>query len=261
VKIIAGKELGLSEFQAMQNLDIVKGQVTPRSVLIASKIKQSERYDYKILKTTREGCCIEFFEDGESQGRWTYTIDDAKAAGLTGKDNWKKNPADMCFYRAMSGGYKKYCPDVMNIPVYTKEEAEEIDLETDGSVSNLEALKESTQPQAAKTESKLVPKKKPAKRIQHDDTDRMADTQKPKDATPKQKEKPVKKEEKPKGEPLKETPPPAQTGKKGKPKEQPKKEEPKKESAYDVVFGGQKEENPPSEDLNTDGGGDEQEYL
>ena len=50
-------------------------------------------------------------------------MDDAKAAGLTSKDNWKKYPRNMLFARAISNGQKWYAPDVYNgVTVYTPDE-------------------------------------------------------------------------------------------------------------------------------------------
>ncbi len=50
-------------------------------------------------------------------------MDDAKKAGLSGKDVWKKYPRNMLFYRALTSGVRLYCPDVTGgVVVYTAEE-------------------------------------------------------------------------------------------------------------------------------------------
>ena len=47
----------------------------------------------------------------------------AQAAGLTGKDNWKKYPSDMLFARAISRGARRFAPGIFGgSPVYTPDE-------------------------------------------------------------------------------------------------------------------------------------------
>jgi hypothetical protein len=61
---------------------------------------------------------------GQTIGVSSFTMEDAKRAGLSGGDNWKKYPRNMLFARAMSNGAKWYCPDVFGGPVYTPDELE-----------------------------------------------------------------------------------------------------------------------------------------
>jgi hypothetical protein len=50
-------------------------------------------------------------------------MQDAQAAGLTGKDNWRKFPRNMLFARALSNGVRWYAPDIFNgATVYTPDE-------------------------------------------------------------------------------------------------------------------------------------------
>lgn len=65
--------------------------------------------------------------DGELIGRATYTIDEAKVAGLAGKDNWKKNPADMLVARASTRAIKWYCPGVLIGGALSPEDVEQSD--------------------------------------------------------------------------------------------------------------------------------------
>lgn len=120
VKIIAGQELGLEPFSAMQNLFIVKGKIQISGNAIAGKIKSSGKYNYKIKVSTKEKCTLEFYENQEPQGEYTFTIDDAKQAGLTTNVVWKNYPQTMLFNRAVSGGYKIFCPDIFNFTVYSE---------------------------------------------------------------------------------------------------------------------------------------------
>jgi hypothetical protein len=120
VKIIAGQELGLEPFSAMQNLFIVKGKIQISGNAIAGKIKSSGKYNYKIKVSTKEVCTLEFYENNEPQGDYTFTIKDATQAGLTSNIVWKNYPQTMLFNRAVSGGYKIFCPDIFNFTVYSE---------------------------------------------------------------------------------------------------------------------------------------------
>lgn len=63
---------------------------------------------------------------GEIVGEATYTLDDAERAGLTGKDNWKKNPEDMLVARATTRAVRRFAPEVMVGLVAGDDEADEI---------------------------------------------------------------------------------------------------------------------------------------
>lgn len=124
VKIIAGKELGIGAMASMTGFHIVKGKPVLSANLIASIIKNKySPYNYRVLELTDTACEIEFFERNESIGKSRFTIEEAKTAGLTGKDVWKNFPKNMLFARAISNGAKWYCPDVFNgATVYVPEE-------------------------------------------------------------------------------------------------------------------------------------------
>lgn len=127
VKIWAGDEMGLSAFESMTGIYIVKGRMTMSANLMAAKIKRSGKYNYTVKQHTSEVCDIEFREYDANTKQWSpvgvsrFTAKDANAAGLGG-DNWRKFPRNMLFARAMSNGAKWYCPDVFGGPVYTPDE-------------------------------------------------------------------------------------------------------------------------------------------
>lgn len=132
VKIIAGQEMGIPPVEACRGLDIIQGEVAIGAGLMASKIKASPKYDYKVLKWDNDGCKLEFFERNEetgkleSQGLSEFSREDAVAAQLAHKEMYKKFPRNMFFSRAMSNGQSIYCPDIFQVgSVYTKEELDD----------------------------------------------------------------------------------------------------------------------------------------
>jgi hypothetical protein len=119
VKIQAGAELGIAPFAAMSGIHIISGKPTIGAGLMASMVKGSGKYDYRIVEQNEKICSIEFFEGSELLGTSTFTIEDAKKAGTKNTD---KFPRNMLFARAMSNGVKWYTPDVFAGPVYVPEE-------------------------------------------------------------------------------------------------------------------------------------------
>ncbi|MEJ2905043.1 hypothetical protein WAE58_21540 [Pedobacter panaciterrae] len=126
VKIQAGQEIGIPPFAAMSGIHIIQGKPTIGAGLIASTVKGSGKYDYKVLEMSEKVCRIEFYQGKDKIGLSEFTIEDAKKA-LT--KNIDKFPKNMLFARAISNGVKWYCPDVFAGPVYTPEEMEGITMD------------------------------------------------------------------------------------------------------------------------------------
>jgi hypothetical protein len=122
VKIQAGQEIGIPPFAAMSGIHIIQGKPTLGAGLIASAVKGSGKYDYKVKEMNEKICSIDFFQGAENIGNSTFTIEDAKKA-LT--KNIDKFPKNMLFARAISNGVKWFCPDVFAGPVYVSEEMPE----------------------------------------------------------------------------------------------------------------------------------------
>lgn len=124
-KIVVGRDLGLNPAESMAALHVIDGKVEASADLHATRVKASDKYDYRILALDNFVCEITFWQHGEEIGTSTFTMDDAEAAGLAKKDSWKKYPRNMLFARAMSNGVAWYCPDVMGgLRVYHEGEIE-----------------------------------------------------------------------------------------------------------------------------------------
>lgn len=128
VKIQAGQEIGIPPFAAMSGIHIIQGKPTIGAGLIASTVKGSGKYDYKVVVMDEKKCSIDFYQGKEMIGNSTFTIEDAKKA-LT--KNIDKFPKNMLFARAISNGVKWFCPDVFSGPVYVPEEMPETTIDSD----------------------------------------------------------------------------------------------------------------------------------
>lgn len=122
VKLIFGRGLGLSDYDSM-TLHLVEGKIVMPAHLMAAAIKKS-RYDYR-ADVTPSSCTITFFDrtggKAEKIGTTTWTLEDAKRAGLADRQNWRRYPSAMLFARCISAGYKQHCPDALgHSPVYVE---------------------------------------------------------------------------------------------------------------------------------------------
>jgi len=126
VKVMAGAELGLPPFASMTGIHIIQGKPVLGANVLATLVKNDPRYDYRIVTDTADQekeMFLEWFENGKKVGVTGYTMDEAKSAGLVGKDNWKKYPSDMLFARAISRGARRFAPGIFGgSPVYTPDE-------------------------------------------------------------------------------------------------------------------------------------------
>lgn len=190
VKIMYGAEMGYSPAMAMQNVNVIKNSISMSGNAIAARIKQTPKYDYKMVEYTAEKCVIEWYERNEKTDEYekvgvnAYTYEQAKAAkiifGRNGiKDNWAAHPEDMLFNRCISKGYKKFAPDLFMIPVYTPEELHDADA-IDGEVAQPARI----QPEAGKTLSQLADKSIAGDKEASEDIDKQLDQLKEEVNTP-----------------------------------------------------------------------------
>jgi hypothetical protein len=126
-KILAGAENGFGAFASMSGIHIIKGKMEVGADLIATAVKRSGKYDFRVKKLTNDVAEIEFFECSDFTGvKWqsigvsTFSIEDAKKAGAS--DMYKKYARNMLYARAMSNGQAWFCPDVFQSRVYSEGE-------------------------------------------------------------------------------------------------------------------------------------------
>jgi len=138
VKIQAGRELGFAPFASMVGVHIIEGKPSIGAHLMAAKIKASGKYDYTLNQCDREVCEL-IFSRLSPTGNWVPCgppirttlkeyVESGAALDKYGKlrANWHRTPDDMLFARAISKGFRRYCPDLnFGLLVYTTEEMEE----------------------------------------------------------------------------------------------------------------------------------------
>ena len=134
VKVMAGAELGLPPFASMSGIHIVQGKPVLGANLIATMVKNSGRYDYRIKHLDDRACVLSWYENGKPVGEAGFTIEEANAAGLTNKPTWKAYASDMLFARALTRGARRYAPGIFGgAPIYTPDEMG-VDTDEDGQI-------------------------------------------------------------------------------------------------------------------------------
>ena len=123
VKIQTGAELGIAPMQSLSSIHVIEGKPTLSSNATAA-LFQRAGFSWKVLKKDRQGCSLEISKDGEVKGVETFDIEDAKAAGLLNKSNWKKYPKAMFFSRCIMAAARTYAPGA-TLGLYTEEELEQ----------------------------------------------------------------------------------------------------------------------------------------
>lgn len=99
--LLLGQEKGIGAMTALQHIDVIEGKAVSNSEL-KQALAQSAGARIRVVESSATRCVIHAWPAGEGGEPTvvTWTIDDAKQAGLTGKDNWRKYPKRMLFRRA-----------------------------------------------------------------------------------------------------------------------------------------------------------------
>lgn len=101
--LLTARELGVMPMQALNGgIWNIQGKVEISARLMATLIRK-QGHSIKTVKCDKTGCILEGkrSDNGDSM-QASFTIEDAQAAGLAGRDVWKKYTEDMLYSRALS---------------------------------------------------------------------------------------------------------------------------------------------------------------
>lgn len=120
--LLAARDMGIPLTQALAKLNVIEGRLTlSAEVMVALVLRDGHRIWCETLDATHAVAAGQRRGD-EYVTRFSFTMDDADAAGLKGKDNWRKYPKAMLWARAVSGLVRMHFPDVTAGITYTPEE-------------------------------------------------------------------------------------------------------------------------------------------
>lgn len=124
--IMTGAELGLGPMQSIRSIDVIKGKPTLKAeAMVALVRRRRDVCEYLVLrKSDATACTMETKRVGDPVATTlSFTIEDAKAAGLLSNDNWKRFPAAMLRARCGSAICKAVYSD-LTLGLYDPEEIE-----------------------------------------------------------------------------------------------------------------------------------------
>lgn len=103
--IVAGAEMGLPPMLALRSLSLVEGKIVLAADAQLALFKRAGgRAQFVELTTERAVLWLRHPNGDEHTEEWTRAM--ANAAGVLGKDNWKKYPLAMMRSRAITAGLK-----------------------------------------------------------------------------------------------------------------------------------------------------------
>ncbi len=128
VILLTGRDLGLSVAESMRAIYVVKGRPSLASAFKVARAKQHPGCQYfRLVESTPERATWETKRTGDpGPTRLTWTISQAKAAGLTGKGTWAAFPEAMLRWRAASALVDAVFPDAAFGLLPSKEEVEDM---------------------------------------------------------------------------------------------------------------------------------------
>jgi hypothetical protein len=124
--ILTGQELGIGAMQALNSINIIDGRPAISPELMRALVFQAG-HTINVLEHDETKCVLEGIRsDTGAKATVTWSMADAKRAGLASKKNWETYPRAMLLARATSELCRTIFPDVIAGMSYTPEEIESI---------------------------------------------------------------------------------------------------------------------------------------
>lgn len=159
--MLKGRELGVPAMQAFGQINVIQGKPTISAELMLALIyRDCPGAKVEYTKYEIDGCHIKATRPGHKPATFKFERGDAEAAGLLGKDNWRKYPRAMYRSRCISEMARSVFPDCLMGCSYTPEEINpDVRVDEDGVVVDVQvepeikAEPENREPEPPKQES------------------------------------------------------------------------------------------------------------
>lgn len=123
VILLKSRELRLPPMQAFSSIAVVNGRpVLTAEVMLALIYRDFPKGVIEFVESSLERCVIKASRNGQNVSTFSFSMEDAKRAGLLGKGPWQQYPAAMMRARAISAMARAVFPDALAGCVYTPEE-------------------------------------------------------------------------------------------------------------------------------------------
>lgn len=155
-----GAEIGLPPLQAMQNIAVVNGRPSIWGDAMIALVKGSGLLESmnEDIDADHASCTVK--RRGEQAVTRTFTMEDAKRAGLSGKQGpWSQYPKRMLQMRARAWALRDVFPDVLK-GVYIAEESRDLPEEKDVTAESSTVEETKTASRAEKARAALADRRK-----------------------------------------------------------------------------------------------------
>lgn len=120
--LLTGRELGLGPMTALQRIHVIEGKAGLDAQGMRAQVLAAG-HELWIVESTPDKCTAAGRRRGsEHVQQVTWTIQEARAAGLAGKGNWKSYPRQMLQARATAELCRLVAPDALGGLAYSSEE-------------------------------------------------------------------------------------------------------------------------------------------
>lgn len=151
VIMTAGRELGVPATYALRNIHVVKGKPVCSAELLLALVRRSYGPGaIRVAKTSNTACTVQYREQGwDGISEYTFTIEDAKQAGVTNNPTWRNYPAAMLRARCISAVVRFAFPECI-AGLYTPEEmGADVVVSDEGHVTVVDSTAETIAPHDA----------------------------------------------------------------------------------------------------------------
>lgn len=174
--ILAGQELGLQPMATLRSLDVIQGTPALRAHAMRGLV-QSHGHKIQIIESTDKICRMRGRRKDEGDDDWQeteWTIEQAQALGLLGKDQWKKQPKTMLVARCTGVICRLVAADVLFAMPYASEELgddgmDQAPVRTTARVDAAEILRNAQEARALETKPVSGPPAESAPQVDSDE--------------------------------------------------------------------------------------------
>lgn len=131
--MMKGQELNIPPMEALSGINVIQGKPTVSPQLMLAMVRRTRQLEDFQINQTESGVTVVVKRKGQSPVTKSFGKREADALGLSGKDNYKKQPFVMYQWRAVASVLRLAFPDVIS-GLYTTEEMNpdaQIDPETE----------------------------------------------------------------------------------------------------------------------------------
>lgn len=119
--ILKGSELGIGAMEALSSINVILGKPTTSPQLMLALARRTKELEDIKIEDDGSKCVVTIKRKGQTPVTTSFSMEDAKAMNLSGKDNWNKQPKVMRQWRALAANLRLTFPDAIS-GLFTHEE-------------------------------------------------------------------------------------------------------------------------------------------